>query len=53
MNTSAENLTKVGIALAVVFGVYKFAPNAAVKAAALGMGGVILGKQIPFVKEAL
>lgn len=51
MNTEA--LTKIGIALAIVYGVYKFVPNAAVKAAALGVGGMIVAKQIPYVNEAI
>lgn len=41
------------IALGIVYAAWKFAPSAAVKAAALGVGGVIVGKQLPYVKTAL
>lgn len=43
----------VGIALAIVYVVQKYAPMQAVKAAALGVGGVVVAKQIPYVREAL
>ena len=46
-------LMKTGLALAVVYAIYKFAPQSAVKAAALGVGGVIVAKQLPFVKDAI
>jgi hypothetical protein len=51
MNTEA--LTKVGIAAAITFAVYKFVPNASVKAAALGVLGTIVAKQLPYVNEAV
>jgi gamma-glutamyl phosphate reductase len=47
------SLIKLAVALGVVYAVYKFVPNAAAKAAALGVGGVIVAKRIPFVKEAM
>ena len=43
----------LGIALAIVYAVQRYAPNQAVKAAALGVGGVVVAKQLPFVKNAL
>ena len=46
-------LMKLGAALAITFGVYKFAPNAAVKAAALGVLGVVVAKQVPYVRDAI
>lgn len=46
-------LVKVGIALGIVWAIYKFGPGSAVKAAALGVGGTIVAKQIPFVRDAL
>lgn len=51
MNTEA--LTKLAIAAGVTFAVYKFVPNAAVKAAALGVIGVMVAKQVPYVSNAL
>lgn len=51
MNQS--DLIKLGIALAATFVVYKFVPNAAVKAAALGVMGTIVARQIPYVSDAL
>lgn len=50
---NSADLTKAGIALGIVFAVYKFVPNAAVKAAALGVGGMIVAKRIPFVSAAI
>jgi hypothetical protein len=51
MDTS--KLMPLGIALAILYGVSKFVPNQMVKAAAFGAMGVIVAKQIPYVKEAL
>lgn len=51
MNQS--DLIKAAIALGIVYGVYRFVPGQAVKAAALGVGGVVIAKQIPFVRDAL
>lgn len=48
-----NKMMSMGVALALVYAVWKFAPGAAVKAAALGVGGVIVGKQLPYVKNAL
>ncbi len=42
---------KLAIAGGIVYAAYKFGPNQAVKAMALGVGGVIAAKQIPYVKE--
>lgn len=53
MNMTSSQLTKLGVALGIAFAVYKFAPNAAVKAAALGVAGTIVAKQIPYVSDAL
>lgn len=47
------DLIKAGIALGIVWAIYKFAPGQAIKAAALGVGGTIVAKQLPFVKDAL
>lgn len=48
-----QKMIGTAIALAIVYGVWKFAPNASAKAMALGAGGVIVGKNIPYVKNAL
>lgn len=53
MNLTSSQLTKLGVALAICAGIYKFVPNAAVKAAALGVAGTIVAKQIPYVSDAL
>lgn len=37
------------IGVAIIFGIYKFAPNQAVKAMALGVGGVMAAAYIPYV----
>lgn len=51
MNTAA--LTKTAIALGVTYLVYRFVPNSAVKAASLGVAGVIVAKNVPFVQDSL
>ncbi len=49
-----KKLTEVGMALAVLFAAYKWAPGGqAVKAAILGVGGVVIANQLPFVGPAL
>lgn len=37
------------IAVAIIFGIYKFAPHNAIKAMALGVGGVMAAAYIPYV----
>jgi hypothetical protein len=44
---------KLGIALAAVYAIYRFAPQAQVKAAALGVGGVIIARNLPFVRDVM
>lgn len=48
-----EKMKAAGIALAVVYAVYKFGKYDFVKAAALGVGGMIVAKQVPYVKDAI
>lgn len=48
-----KQMMGVAVALAAVYAAWKFAPSQAVKAMALGVGGVIVGKQLPYVKNAL
>lgn len=51
MDTS--KLIPAGIALAICYALSHFVKNPMVKAAAFGAMGVIVAKQVPFVKEAL
>lgn len=51
MNTSA--LVQAGIAIGVAYCAAKFSSNAMVKAAAYGVIGVVVAKQIPYVQNAL
>ena len=53
MNLTSSQLTKIGMALAICAAVYKFAPHPAVKAAAMGVAGTIVAKQVPYVSDAL
>jgi hypothetical protein len=39
------------MAAAILYGIYRFAPNQAVKAMALGAAGAIVAKQVPYVKD--
>ncbi|HRZ02319.1 MAG TPA: hypothetical protein P5024_12240 [Burkholderiaceae bacterium] len=49
----SQALMKIGVALAAVAVAYKFAPSALVKTAAVAVGGVIVAKQLPYVRDAL
>lgn len=51
MDTS--KLMPIGIAVGILYAVSHFVKNPQVKAAAYGAMGVIVAKQIPYVKEAL
>lgn len=53
MNLSSSQVTKLGLGLGICFAVYKFIPHPAAKAAALGVAGVIVGKQVPYLSAAL
>lgn len=48
-----KKMMGVAIALGAVYVAWKFAPSQTVKAMALGVGGVVVGKQLPYVREAL
>lgn len=50
---TSSKMTKLAVALGACFAVYKFVGNDAVKAMALGVAGVIVGREIPYVKDAL
>jgi len=41
------------IAAGILFAAIKFVPNAQVKAAALGVAGVMVARQIPYLSDAL
>lgn len=51
MDTSKLVPLAIGVGLAVA--IAKFAPNAMVKAAALGAAGVMVGRQLPYIRDAL
>lgn len=50
---TSSQMTKIAIALGACFAAYKFVAHPAVKAMALGTAGVIVGKQVPYVQDAL
>lgn len=51
MDTS--KLVTAGIGLGIAYAVAKFSSNQMVKAAAYGVAGVIVAKQIPYLQNAL
>lgn len=53
MNMSQPELTKMLMALAVCYGVYKYAPKDQFKAMALGVAGVIVARRLPIVGPQL
>lgn len=53
MNLTSSQLTKIAIALGGCFAAYKFIGHPAAKAMALGVAGVIIGRQVPYVQDAL
>ena len=52
LNLTQSDMKAIGIALGLCFAAYKFGPSA-VKAAALGVAGTIVAKQLPYVSDAL
>lgn len=48
-----NKMKALAIGLALVYGVYKFGKGDALKAAALGVGGVMIAKNVPYVRDAL
>ncbi len=48
-----DQIMRMGIALAMCYAAYKFAPKEQIKAAALGVAGVIVAKQVPYIQDAL
>lgn len=53
--TEDQKKKMMGLAMAgaAVYVAWRFAPSQAIKAMALGVGGVIVGKQLPYVRDAL
>ena len=51
MDTS--KLVPVGIALGICYAVSHFIKNPAVKAAAFGVAGVVVARQIPYLQDEL
>jgi len=49
---SSSEMTNLAIALGIVYAAYKFGPTP-VKAAALGVAGVIVARQVPYVKTVV
>lgn len=49
----SEQMKALAIGLGLVYAVYKFGKGDAMKAAALGVGGVMIAKRIPYVSAAL
>jgi len=50
---SQQELTKLAMALGILYAAYKFIPNQAVKAAALGVAGTVIAKRTPVLKDYL
>jgi hypothetical protein len=48
-----NKLMPAGIALAILYGISHFVKNPMIKAASYGAMGVIVAKQVPYVKDAL
>jgi hypothetical protein len=48
---SQAEMTKLAMALGILYGVYKFVPNQLAKAAALGVAGMIIAKRTPILKD--
>ncbi len=48
-----KKLMGLAMAGAAVYVAWKYAPSQTVKAMALGVGGVMVAKQVPYVRDAL
>jgi hypothetical protein len=53
MNLTTSQLTKLGIALGICYGVYRIVDKPEVKTAAIAVGAVIAARQLPFTGPAL
>ena len=50
---SQSELTKMAIALGILYAAYKFIPHPAAKAAALGVAGVVIAKKTPILQDQI
>jgi hypothetical protein len=50
---SQTELTRMAMALGMLYAVYKFVPHPAAKAAALGVAGTVIAKRTPVLKDYL
>ncbi len=46
-----QEMVRMGTALAICFVAYKFGPHPAIKAAALGVAGVVVARKVPVLKD--
>ncbi|HEX7742855.1 MAG TPA: hypothetical protein VF442_10565 [Sphingobium sp.] len=53
MNLSTSQLTKIGIALGACYALYRFVDKPAVQTAAIAVAAVIVGRQVPYIGDAL
>lgn len=53
MQLTTSQLTKLGVALGICYGVYRFVDKPEVKTAAIGIAAVIVARQVPYVGDAL
>ena len=53
MQMTTSQLTKIAIALGGCFAAYKFIDNPAARTMALGVAGVIVARQVPYIQDAL
>ncbi len=53
MNLTTSQLTKIGVALGVCYGLYRFVDKPAVKTAAVAVAAVVVARQVPYVSDAL
>lgn len=47
------NIVNAAIAAGIIYAVIKFAPNQSVKAAALGVAGLMAAKYVPYVNQQI
>lgn len=52
MDMSTENLTKLAIAGGILFAGYKWG-NSMVKGGAIALAAVVIGKQVPYLKDVI
>jgi xanthosine utilization system XapX-like protein len=50
---SQSEMMKLGMALGILYAAYKFIPHPAAKAAVLGVAGVVVGKNVPIIKDVM